>query len=188
MEVFTQTGLRLRLPEILAKIKAGAIFIHPTDTIYGIGCSALDNKAVRKVRKLKERANAPFSIWIPSLDWIKENCILTAKSKLWVEQLPGPYTLILQLRDTKVVAPAVIPNTDTIGIRYPKHWFGKIVEKLGIPIITTSANQIGQPFMTSLENLNHEIERNTEFMVYEGEKQARPSKVVHVEEEKIIER
>ena len=52
MEILTKTELRLRYNEILQKIAAGAIFIYPTDTIYGIGCNALNEKSVTKIRKI----------------------------------------------------------------------------------------------------------------------------------------
>lgn len=185
MEILTKTELRKRFKEILDKIKGGAIFIHPTDTIYGISCSALDNQAVKKIRKLKDQHNQPFSVWIPSLDWVRENCIVSQEGEKWLKKLPGPYTLIMQLRH-KDVAEAVNLGKGTIGIRQPDHWFGKIVEKLNLPIITTSANRTGQPFMTSLENLDSEIK--VDFIIYEGEKQGRPSKIVNLVEGTVKER
>ncbi|MBS3126896.1 threonylcarbamoyl-AMP synthase [Candidatus Woesearchaeota archaeon] len=188
MEILTQTESRLRQDEIIQKIREGVLFIHPTDTIYGLGCNALNEKAVRKIRALKQRPAAPFSIWVPSLEWVHENCLITSKVKKWLQELPGPYTFILQLKDTSAVAKSVIPETDFIGIRYPDHWFGKIVEKSAVPIITTSANKTGQPFMTSIEDLDPEIEKGVEFMIYEGPKEGSPSKIVHVEKEEIRER
>ena len=62
MEVLTQRELRVREEEILDKIKRGALFIYPTDTIYGVGCVASDACAVEKVRLVKKRADTPFSI------------------------------------------------------------------------------------------------------------------------------
>ena len=55
---------------------------------------------------------------------------------------------------------------------------GKVVEKLGVPMVTTSANKTGKPFMTKLENLDSDIEKEVEFMIYEGEKGGRPSQIV----------
>ena len=60
MEILTKHELRLRKREIADKIKNGAVFIHPTDTIYGIGCNATDDQAIQKIRKLKERPTTPF--------------------------------------------------------------------------------------------------------------------------------
>lgn len=194
MEILTKTELSKRFDEIVNKIKNGAIFIHPTDTIYGIGCNALDNTAVRKVRALKHQFHQPFSIWIPSLAWVEEHCEVTAEARKWLLQLPGPYTLILKLRANGALAEAVTlhskpsKHSNYIGLRYPNHWFRKVVEKAEIPIITTSANKTSQPFMTRLEDLDAEIAGDVEFMIYEGEKKARPSKIINVVEGTVKER
>ena len=189
MEVLTQTELRIRFEEILEKIKNGAVFVYPTDTVYGIGCNANNKNSVEKIRKLKSgRATSPFSIIVPSLDWVKKNCMINENINAWLNKLPGPYTLILRLKDQNVVANNIAPETDTIGIRYPDHWFSKIINELGLPIVTTSANKTGEPFMTSIENLDPEIEAGIEFMIYEGPKNGRPSKLVNVDNEKVIER
>jgi len=188
MEVLTKPELDSRYEEIVKRIKGGALFIHPTDTIYGIGCNALNKKSVDKIRELKERPDSPLSIWVPSINWIKENCELTKKLEKWISQLPGPYTLIILLKNKLAIADNVAPNVNTIGIRYPDHWFNKIIESCDIPIVSTSANKTGEPFMTCLENLNPEIEKDVDFIIYEGKKGARPSKIINVENEEIKER
>ena len=188
MEVFAQTELRLRLDEIIDKIKKGALFIHPTDTIYGIGCNALDTASIEKIRRLKGRPTSPFSIWVPSLSWIQENCQINEECNHWLERLPGPFTLLLPLKNKEAISPNVIPGITTIGIRYPNHWFTKVIKECRIPIVTTSANKSGYPFMTSIENLDFDIEKEVDFMVYEGEKKARPSKIIDITGDKIIER
>jgi len=188
MEVLTKYELRLRKKEILKKIKDGAVFIHPTDTIYGLGCNALNKDAIQKIRKLKERSTAPFSVWVPSHNWIKQNCQPSPSLKKWLKELPGPYTLITKPKNKKDLALNINLENHTIGIRMPDHWFHKFIEELRIPIVTTSANKTGKEFMTSLENLDPEIKRNINFMIYEGEKKARPSKIINLEQEKVIKR
>lgn len=188
MEVITKHELRLRKREILEKIRRGAVFIHPTDTIYGLGCNALDERAVQKLRKLKERQDVPFSVWVPSQNWIKENCDSSPVLDKWLKELPGPYTLISKIK-SKESFNYVNPKNKTLGVRMPDHWFHELVKELGIPIVTTSANRTGKEFMTSLEDLDPEIRRKVSFMVYEGKKKARPSKLVNlVDAEKITER
>ena len=88
METLTKTELRLRYTEIAERIRNGAVFIYPTDTIYGIGCGALDKNAVEKIRRLKERQTNPFSIIAPSKEWITENCIITKEAKDLLNKLP----------------------------------------------------------------------------------------------------
>ncbi len=189
MEILTKTELSLRFTEILSRINQGALFIYPTDTIYGIGCKATDAKAVQKVRELKrQRPTAPFSLCVPSLLWIEKNCVVDKKVKTWLQKLPGPYTLILKLKNKQAIAPNVAPAINTIGIRCPNHWFQQVVEKAGFPIISTSANRTGQPFMTSLENIDSEVEKVIDFMIYEGPKEGKPSKIIDVDKEEIKER
>ncbi len=188
MEILTKAELSKRFDEIVAKIRMGAIFIHPTDTIYGLGCSALDQAAVLKIRALKQQYHQPFSIWVPSLEWVQDNCHLSVEGKTWLGKLPGPYTVIMKLKDHHSLALAVTLGKETIGLRFPDHWFRKVVEKVKVPIITTSANKTSQPFMTRLEDLDSAIAPGVEFMIYEGEKKARPSKIINVVEGTVKER
>ena len=76
-----------------------------------------------------------------------------------------------------------------MGIRIPKHWFSNIAKKLNIPIITTSVNVSGNKFMTSLDDLDKNIKNKVDFIIYEGKKKARPSKIVNLTEKaRIIKR
>ena len=189
METLTKSEVQLRVQELIELINEGDIFIHPTDTIYGIGCNALDEKAVKKIRKLKERKESPFSLWVPSKDWIREHCVVPKEGEKWLDKLPGPYTLILKLKQNNVIAPSVSMGAETIGVRIPNHWFNRVVELAQTPIITTSANRSGKQFMTSLEDLDKEIKNGVRFCVYEGEKNGKPSNIVHLTEKlKILER
>lgn len=189
MEVLTRTELQIRIKEILERIAYGEIFIYPTDTIYGLGCNALNQKAVQKIRQLKAgRPTAPFSILVPTLEWVKKNGIINKKTEKWLSQLPGPLTIIINLKNKKAIAKNVAPGMDTVGIRYPDHWFSRVVELLGVPIVTTSANKSREQFMTSIENIDPDLQKAVSFVIYEGPKAGRPSKIVHVEKEEVKER
>ena len=90
-------------------------------------------------------------------------------------------TFILKLKNKNCIASNVNPGVDTVGVRIPNHWVKDIIKLLGIPIVTTSANQTGKEFMTSLDNLDPEIKKGLDFAVYEGEKKGKPSTIVHLE-------
>lgn len=170
-------------------IRRGAVFIHPTDTIYGIGCNALNSSSVRKIRKLKSRATNPFSVIAPSLDWVYENCVVTREAEEWLSKLPGPYTLILKLKNASCVAREVNPGFMTLGIRIPSHWIRKIVAEAVIPVVTTSVNKANEDYMTSLEDLEPSIKSGVDFALYEGKKEGKPSKIIDLTEAmKVIER
>jgi len=184
MRVYIKEEVLLRKEDTIRKIKSGAIIIHPTDTIYGIGCNALDSKAVNKIRKMKNRETMPFSVIAPSKQWVYNNCIITKDAEKWINKLPGRYTLILKLKNKKAVAKTVNNAWDTLGVRIPKHWFATFVEKAGVPFVTTSANIAGEDFMISIDDLNPKIKSKVDFIVYEGVKKGRPSKIINLTKEK----
>lgn len=179
MRILTKEEFLLEKIQLIQEILDGIIFIYPTDTIYGIGCNATDEKAVGKLRELKGRPTNPFSVIAPSTEWIIQNCIISEKQKEYLELLPGPYTLILKTKNHPV-AKSVNQGLNTLGIRIPDHWIRDVVKELGVPIITTSANKAGSEYMTSLEDLDESIKNNVGFIVYEGEKEARPSKIIEL--------
>ena len=183
MDILTKEELSTRYEEIIKRIKSGVVFINPTDTIYGISCDATNKRAVEKIRRLKQRPSAPFSIWAPSKRWIRDNCIVDEK---WLDYLPGKYTLIVKLKE-KVIANNVT-NTEYVGVRIPHHWFSAVVTDLNKPIITTSANKTGDLFMVSLETLDKDVEAGVDFMIYEGEKKDKPSTIIYTEKEEFRER
>ncbi len=182
MEVLTQSEVQMRMHELLTRVRDGEVFIHPTDTIYGLGCNAQSQAAVRKIRKLKERPDAPFSILVPGKGWILEHCEVPSEMGSWLEKLPGPYTLIVRLKHAKAIAAGINPANGTVGVRLPEHWFAGFIERLGVPIVTTSVNRAGRRFMTSLEDIDIDIRNGVRFAVYEGEKRGRPSKIVDLTE------
>ena len=188
MRVLNFEELNLEKQSIIDSIVNSAVFIHPTDTIYGIGCNAELSKAVKKVRYLKGRAANPFSVIAPSLDWINESCIVTKESEEWLEKLPGPYTLILRLKK-QCVANEVNSSLNTLGIRMPNHWIRKIVAEAEVPVITTSVNRANEDYMTSIEDLDASIKSGIDFALYEGKKEGKPSKIIDLTSAvKVIER
>ncbi len=73
MQLLTKEELNERKEEIIEKILNGAIFIYPTDTIYGLGCNAMIDDSVKRIREWKNR-ETPFSVIVPNKKWIEENC------------------------------------------------------------------------------------------------------------------
>jgi L-threonylcarbamoyladenylate synthase len=164
----------------------GKIAIYPTDTIYGIGCNATDDAAVRKVREIKNRPNSPFSIIAPYREWIGEKCEVEDQ---FLDKLPGPYTFICRTKG-KIVSDEVNPGLDSLGVRLPDNWFSTLIAEMDIPFVTTSVNKSGQPYMTSLDDIDHDIVNQVDFIIYDGPKDSRPSTIFDFtkDEPEVIER
>ena len=175
--------------QITDSIIKGAVFIYPTDTIYGIGCNAEISGSVEKIRQIKARKSNPFSVIAPSQEWIKKNCIVTKDAKFWLGRLPGPYTFIFKLKVDNCVAKEVNLGLNTLGVRIPDHWIKKLVAKADVPVVTTSVNKSNEDYMTSLEDLEPSIKSSVDFALYEGKKEGKPSRIVDLSgEARIIER
>ena len=170
--------------KIINKIKKGAIFIYPTDTIYGIGCIATNHKSVEKIRSIKVRDEKPFSIIAPSKTWIRETCYVKHFED-WIKKLPGKYTLILEIKNKKSFSEAVNKNLDTAGIRIPNHWIKNLVRKIGKPLITTSVNLSGEKHIMSIDQIPKSISEKVDFIIDEGILNGKPSTIVLKDNEKI---
>jgi len=175
MIIFTKEYIDEYKKDIFKRIKSGQVFVYPTDTIYGLGCDARNERAVEKIRKIKKRHDKPFSILVPSIEWILRNCEIDEK---WLEKLPGPYTFILKLKNKNCVAKNVNIGMKTVGVRFPNHWISEFFQYIKIPIITTSVNLSGEKYMISINDLDERINSQVDFMIYEGIKEGSPSHVV----------
>ncbi len=165
------------------EIMKGKLIIYPTDTIYGIGCDATNEEAVKKIRLIKERNDLPFTVIPPSLEWVKENCEITEEAKELIKKFPGS-TLILKLKNKEAVAKQVNLGIDTIGVRIPVHWFTEILQKTNKPIITTSVNKKGEPNMTSMDDLDPDIQ--VDYVFFEGEKKGSSSKIFDLTGKEVV--
>ncbi len=154
-----------RKDEIISAIKAGMIFIYPTDTIYGMGCDATNETAVQKIREIKNRESKPFLVIAPSKEWITSKMIVPEMDKL--DLLPGPYSLIFRVKEKGFVAPGVSFD-DTLGVRIPNNWFAEIVSESAVPFVTTSVNITGQKNMETLEDVPKEFLEKVDYVIYEG--------------------
>jgi tRNA threonylcarbamoyl adenosine modification protein (Sua5/YciO/YrdC/YwlC family) len=130
------------ITQIVNALRDGAIMLYPTDTVYAIGCDLMSKSAVERVRKLKQMSNdKPLTFLCSSLSNISEYAIVSnANYRTMKSLVPGPYTFILPA--TKLVPKLVLnPKRKTTGIRVPDHGVSQtIIEALGNPIISTSAN------------------------------------------------
>ncbi|CCY38746.1 sua5/YciO/YrdC/YwlC family protein [Tannerella sp. CAG:118] len=120
-------------------MKDGGIIIYPTDTVYAIGCDALNVRAVERICRIKninpQKAN--LSIICYDLSNLSQYVkVSNLHFKLMKKNLPGPFTFILP---TNSNLPKIYKNRKTVGIRVPdNNIIREIVRVLGNPVLTTS--------------------------------------------------
>ncbi len=143
--------------EALKALKRGGLVIYPTDTLYGLGCNALDKSAVERLSKAKRRpASNPLPIAVNGIEMMKQYAEISDTAERLVKAfLPGALTVVLKKKNLPDILTAGLPE---VGIRIPKSDIAlRLVELLGVPITATSANISGNAPPVSAEDAASQI-------------------------------
>jgi len=153
-----------RAAEIIAK---GGVIAYPTETFYGLGVDATNEKAIRKIYDLKGRNfNNPLSIIIartenlyPLVDEVPA-CALKLIHFFW----PGPLTIVFKA--SSEITPLLMAQTGKIGIRVSSHpGATAIAHKLGRPLTATSANVSGATECSTAAEVSAQIGNKIDALV-----------------------
>ncbi len=134
------------MDEVVETLRDGGIVIYPTDTLYAIGCNALNNNAIERICKIKginpQRTN--LSIVCSDISQASQYARIDNRVfQLLRENLPGAFTFILPAAST---LPKVFKGRKTVGIRVPDNVIAReIASRLGNPILTTSIEWDDEP-------------------------------------------
>lgn len=127
------------LDEIVDCLKDGGIIIYPTDTLYAIGCDALNNSAIERLCKLKgvNPQKQTLSVVCDGISMASEYARIDNEAfRVLRRNLPGAFTFILPAATT---LPKVFKGRKEVGIRVPDNPIAtSIAERLGHPILSAS--------------------------------------------------
>ena len=163
-----------KLKEPAELIRNGGIVVFPTETVYGIGANALNENAIKKLYDIKKRPlNKPISLLVNSIDMIEQvtKDITKLEYALIKAFFPGPLTIILKKKD--IVPNIVTANQDTVGLRMPANEIAlKLIDYVGSPIATPSANISGKPSGINLKDIMEDFDGKVDCFIDDG-----PSKI-----------
>jgi L-threonylcarbamoyladenylate synthase len=157
MKIIPAADMEEGIKEAVETLKKGGLVIYPTDTLYGLGCNALNETAVKSVFSAKKRPPSnPLSIAVNSVEMIKEYAEFPpVAEKLAHAFLPGALTMVLKKKN---LPDALTGGLQKVGIRIPDSDITlKMVELLGSPITATSANISGAAPPTKAEDALSQI-------------------------------
>lgn len=127
------------LQDIAQVIRDGGVVIYPTDSVYAIGCDALNQRAVEKIYQYRkeEAKQSHLSIICRDISQADEYTRISKEQfKLMHRNLPGPFTFILE---AGLKLPKVFRSRKTVGIRIPDNSILQaLLEELDGPLLTTS--------------------------------------------------
>ena len=160
-------------------LRAGGVIIYPTDTIYGLGCDITNPQAIQRVQQIKGRdANKPMSFVCADLQDVVRYARVSEYARPLLERcLPGAYTFVLPATDS---APDILTTgQQTVGLRIPDHPIPlALVNALGAPILSTSANFSTQEVITEPRDLEEHMGGLVDVIVASGSLPVQPSSVV----------
>lgn len=154
-----------------AALRDGKLVAIPTETVYGLGCNALDPAAVRSVFAAKERPfSDPLIVHVDGPEMIKmviDGPIPRAARTLMDHFWPGPLTIVLP-RSTQV-PDEISGGLDTVAVRFPSHRVAAaIITAAGVPIAAPSANKFGHVSPTSAQHVFSDLGHDCDVIVDSG--------------------
>jgi tRNA threonylcarbamoyl adenosine modification protein (Sua5/YciO/YrdC/YwlC family) len=127
------------IAEVVDCLMDGGIIVYPTDTVYVLGCDAMNNQAIERICSLKEMKSAKTNLSIICSDISEVSQYAkfdNTQFRLMKSNLPGPFTFIFSAMSK---LPKAFKGRRTVGIRIPDNEIAlSIVRALGRPILTTS--------------------------------------------------
>lgn len=127
------------IAEVVECLDDGGIIVYPTDTVYALGCDAMNNHAIERICAMKEMKSAKTNLSIICADISEVSQYAkfdNTQFRLIKSNLPGPFTFIFPAMSK---LPKAFKGRRTVGIRIPDNEIAlSIVRALGHPILTTS--------------------------------------------------
>ncbi len=139
IKIYPDNPSERELEKAVEVLRSGGILIYPTDSVYAMGCDALNVKGLERIYKYRgvDAQKALLSIICSDLSNISEYArVNNNQFKILKKNLPGPFTFILTASSR---LPKPFKMRKTVGIRIPDNSITRsLVEMLGEPILTAS--------------------------------------------------
>ena len=167
------------IQEAVKLLREGGVILYPTDTVWGIGCDATNEKAVSRVFEIKHRSEAKSLVLLAcDLDMVAKYIKTIPSIAIdLVEVNDAPMTIIYP--GAQYLAPNAVAEDGSVGIRIPlaeveesapgKLTAGafcrELVRRLRRPLVSTSANISGEPTPASFAEIPEEIKAAVDYVV-----------------------
>ncbi len=175
------------LRQAVEVLRRGGIIIYPTDTVWGIGCDARNSEAVKRIYKVKQRADNKAMITLVSDLTMLERTVCGIPDVAYsiIEYSEKPTTIVYDKGIN--VAPELIGSDGTLGVRVTRDTFSaELCRRLGAPIVSTSANISGYPTPQNFTEIDPTVLDAADYVCLwrrEDYSKAKPSSVMRLGED-----
>ena len=158
-------------------MRKGGVILYPTDTVWGIGCDATNEEAVRKVYQIKQRDDSKALICLVDSDARLQRYVRNVPEVAWqlIDCMDKPTTLIL---DGAVnLAQNLIGEDGSIGIRITQEPFSKeLCFRFQKAIVSTSANISGEPAAQNYRDITPQLLEAVDYVCWSRRQEHQPHK------------
>ncbi len=154
------------MEEVISCLKQEKTILYPTDTVWGLGCDATNEEAVKKIYQLKNREESKSLIILVNSTEMLQDYVenIPEKALQILKESKKPTTIIYN--NPRGLAPNTIASDNTIAIRIPQDEFCvQLIKEFGKPIVSTSANVSGEPTPKSFSEISEAILKNVDYVV-----------------------
>jgi len=171
LKVHPETPQPRHIQHAVEILKNGGVIIYPTDTVYGIGCSVFNTKAIENVYRIKRQDKSkPFSFICSDLSHISEYAkVSNTAFRLMKQLIPGQYTFILPASKLKQLPKSIISKRKTVGIRVPDNKICQVlVKELGHPVLNASVTNEDGIIINDPEIIKEQFENRVDAILDGG--------------------
>ncbi len=157
--------------EAARALRAGKLVAFPTETVYGLGGDATNDRAVAAIFAAKGRPSFnPLIVHVSNTSAATQHAELSAKAQAVAKRFwPGPLTLVLPRRRDCKISLLATAGLDSVAIRVPAH---KVAQTLlmmaGVPLAAPSANPSGRLSPTAADHVLGDLGDRVEFVIDDG--------------------
>ena len=164
------------LEKTIATLEKGGTILYPSDTIWGLGCDATQADAVERIFKIKDRpSDKPFILLMADLEMATEYVgAYHPKLDRLLQYHDRPLTIVFQRCQN---LPSISHGPDgSVAVRIVKDEFcRRLIDKLGKPLVSTSANKNGSPFPQHFGEIGSDIISAVDYVTPYRQQEASPT-------------
>lgn len=172
-----------KILRVVDELRRGGIIVYPTDTVYGMGCSLMNRRALERLCQLlnikPQKMDLSFICYdiAQATEYIKH--MDTPVFKVLRKLLPGPFTFLFE--SSNKVPKILDVNKKTVGIRIPDHAVPlALVKELGHPIVTSSIKNPDtiREYTTDPDDLFEQVKHQVDVVINSGPGGNIPSTII----------
>lgn len=171
-------------------MREGGVILYPTDTIWGIGCDATNEDAVRRVYEIKQRQDSKAMLVLVDSSVKVDFYVRDVPEVAWdlIDLADKPLTIIYS--GARNLAANLLAEDGSVGIRVTNEDFSKrFCQQFRKAIVSTSANISGQPSPKNFSEISEEVKSAVDYIVgYRQEEMSnpKPSSIIKLDKGGVI--